>query len=177
VYYFRAVANYRKYYWNSAIRDLNESLRLNSTNQNAINLRAKINTYGPAPSYQITALQFANNTTDAKGKYNSKYIALTGTINKKGVDSGDAALGGAILGGLLFGPLGALLGAGAGASSMEDTKVVSLDGVNCYFSDARKNEYARLSEYHYVTLIGRCDGSTSLNNCYVYEPMNFSFNW
>jgi tetratricopeptide (TPR) repeat protein len=170
-YYFRAVANYRKDNWNSALRDLNESLRFDSTNQNVVNLRNKINAYGPAPSYRVSASQFSNNTTDAKGKYNGRYVAITGIIDKKG--PGAAALGGAIIGGLLFGPLGALFGADAVA----EVKVVSVGGVSCYFSDARNSEYTWLSENQSVTLIGRCDGSTSLNNCYIYEPMTFLFSW
>jgi tetratricopeptide (TPR) repeat protein len=173
-YYYRAVAYYRNDNNKNALANLSEAIRLSPSNQNAVALRNKINSYGPAPSYRLFASQYSNefsgNPAVAKNRYNGKYIAISGTINKKGADSGGATLGGAIIGGLLFGPLGALLGAGAGAST-KDLMVVNVNGVSCYFSDARNNEYARLSENQNITLIGKCDGSSSLNNCYILNSL------
>ncbi|GHU46141.1 hypothetical protein FACS1894190_18200 [Spirochaetia bacterium] len=169
-YFFRAIAYYQKDNWNKALSDLNESLRLDSSNYNAVNLKNKINTDGTAPAYHFSGSQVSKN-------YSGKYIALTGNVNSIGIDHGSATLGGAAIGGLLFGPLGLLLGAGLGADSSNDPLVASISGVNCYFNENRKNEFSSLRKDQNITIIGRCNEYGSLTNCRIYQSMNFNFTW
>ena len=171
-YFYRAVAYYRLDRIYETLADLKESLSLKPSNHEAVELRNKI-TRHPIPVYHLSAASFY--AESQKEKYRGKYIVLDGSVNKKGNGLLAGGGAGAVIGGLLFGPLGAVIGLGVGVDK-GDKDYAILDGVYCYFPKT-SNDYASISESDYVSIEGRCSGS-SLEGCFVPEPkMTFSFNW
>ncbi|MDR0910643.1 MAG: hypothetical protein LBM77_12870 [Spirochaetaceae bacterium] len=169
-YYYRAVTYYNMNNWSRTLNDLNEVLNIDPNYSDAILLAKNITTNG---STIITNL-FAKTYFYTMSSYNEQTVAISGTVDSVGIDRGSATLGGAIVGGLIFGPLGTLLGAGLGANPNYDPSVIKVSGVNCYFDS--KAGYFGVYEDQPISIVGNCkDGN--LYNCYVYKPITINYNW